>query len=75
MLPFVLDLSVIFYNKDLYKQAGLDPEQGPTTLAEFADQALAVDKLAGVYGTYFGGNCGGCNVFTWFPMIWAAART
>lgn len=73
VLPFVLDLSVIFYNKDLYKQAGLDPEKGPTTLTEFKDQALAVDKLGGdISGTYFGGNCGGCNVFTWFPMIWAA---
>src|SRR5439155_16664959 len=26
----------------------------------------------GVYGTYFGGNCGGCGIFTWFPMIWAS---
>ena len=73
VLPFVLDLSVMFYNKDLYKQAGLDPEQGPTTLAEFAEQAKAVDALGGdVSGTYFGGNCGGCLVFTWFPSIWAA---
>ena len=29
VLPFVLDLSVIFYNKELYKEAGLDPGQGP----------------------------------------------
>ena len=74
VLPFVLDLSVMFWNKDLYKQAGLDPEKGPTTLQEFKDQALAVQKLnkPGVYGTFFGGNCGGCNVFTWFPMIWAS---
>lgn len=73
VLPFVLDLSVIFYNKDLYEQAGLDPEQGPTTLQEFKEHALAIQALGldGVYGTYFGGNCGGCNVFTWFPMIWA----
>ncbi|MBZ2194993.1 ABC transporter substrate-binding protein [Occultella gossypii] len=74
VLPFVLDLSVMFYNKDLYRQAGLDPEQGPTTLAEFQEQALAIQALdqPGVYGTYFGGNCGGCGVFTWFPMIWAS---
>lgn len=73
VLPFVLDLSVMFYNKDLYEQAGLDPEQGPTTLEEFAEQAKAVDSLGGdIEGTYFGGNCGGCLVFTWFPSIWAA---
>jgi multiple sugar transport system substrate-binding protein len=74
VLPFVLDLSVMFYNKALYREAGLDPEKGPTTLDEFKSQALAVQKLKkpGVHGTYFGGNCGGCNVFTWFPMIWAS---
>lgn len=76
VLPFVLDLSVIFWNKALYKEAGLDPEKGPTTLDEFKSQALAVQKLgkADTYGTYFGGNCGGCNVFTWFPMIWASGE-
>ena len=76
VLPFVLDLSVIFWNKALYKEAGLDPERGPTTLDEFKQQALAVQKLdrKDVYGTYFGGNCGGCNVFTWFPMIWASGE-
>ena len=73
VLPFVLDVSVMFYNKALYEQAGLDPEQGPTSLAEYAEQAKAVDALGGgVDGTFFGGNCGGCLVFTWFPMVWAA---
>ena len=76
VLPFVLDLSVMFYNKDLYKEAGLDPEKGPTTLEEFKDHALAIQKLdkPDTYGTYFGGNCGGCNVFTWFPMMWASGE-
>ena len=76
VLPFILDLSVMFYNKDLYREAGLDPEQGPQTLEEFKEHALAIQKLdkPGVYGSYFGGNCGGCNVFTWFPMIWASGE-
>jgi multiple sugar transport system substrate-binding protein len=72
LVPHTLDLSVLFYNKDLYTQAGLDPEQPPTTLAEFAEQARAVDALGGdVSGTFFGGNCGGCFVFTWWPTLWA----
>jgi multiple sugar transport system substrate-binding protein len=71
-LPFIVDLSVWFYNKDLYRKAGLDPEKGPTTLDEFATQARAVQKLGGdIHGTFFGGNCGGCNVFTWWPIAWA----
>ena len=76
VLPFVLDLSVMFYNKELYTEAGLDPEQGPTTLEEFKEHALAIQALdkPDTYGTYFGGNCGGCGVFTWFPMIWASGE-
>jgi multiple sugar transport system substrate-binding protein len=73
VVPHTLDLSVLFYNKELYKKAGLDPAKPPTTLAEWDRQARAVDALGGdVNGTFFGGNCGGCGVFTWWPSIWAA---
>ena len=75
-MPFVVDLSVWMYNKKLFKEAGLDPEKPPTTLAEFAADARAVAKLGnGVHGTFFGGNCGGCEVFTWFPIAWADGET
>jgi multiple sugar transport system substrate-binding protein len=71
-LPFVMDLSVWMYNKKLFTQAGLDPNKPPTTLAEFETDARAIAKLGGnIHGTFFGGNCGGCNVFTWWPIIWA----
>ena len=73
VVPHTLDLSVLFYNKDLYRKAELDPDTPPTTLAEWDQQARAVDALGGgVNGTFFGGNCGGCGVFTWWPSIWAA---
>ncbi|KOV72892.1 sugar ABC transporter substrate-binding protein [Streptomyces sp. AS58] len=73
VVPHTLDLSVLFYNKDLYREAKLDPEKPPTTLAEWDEQARAVDALGGdVSGTFFGGNCGGCGVFAWWPSIWAA---
>ena len=72
VVPHTMDLSVLFYNKNLYEQAGLDPEQPPTTLEEFAEHARAIDALGGdINGTFFGGNCGGCLVFTWWPSIWA----
>jgi len=72
-VPHTVDISVMFINKDLYKKAGLDPEKAPTTLKEFAEQATTVRKKLGgkTYGTYFGGNCGGCNVFTLWPSVWA----
>jgi multiple sugar transport system substrate-binding protein len=73
VLPFVLDLSVMMWNKDLFKEAGLDPDKAPATLGEFAEDAKKVQALgkAGTYGTATGLNCGGCEVFTWFPSIWA----
>jgi multiple sugar transport system substrate-binding protein len=76
VLPFVLDLSMMFWNKDLFKAAGLDPNKGPATLAEFASDAKAIQALKkpGVYGTATGLNCGGCLVFTWFPSIWASGQ-
>ncbi|SBT42826.1 carbohydrate ABC transporter substrate-binding protein, CUT1 family (TC 3.A.1.1.-) [Micromonospora narathiwatensis] len=74
VLPFVLDLSMMFWNKQLFKDAGLDPEKAPATLEEYAAAAKAVQALKkdGVYGTATGLNCGGCLVFTWFPTIWAS---
>jgi multiple sugar transport system substrate-binding protein len=72
-VPHTIDMSVMLYNKDLFSKAGLDPEKPPTSLKEFAEDARKVDKLGGdINGTYFGGNCGGCNVFTLWPSVWAA---
>lgn len=73
VLPFVLDLSMLFWNKDLFAEAGLDPEKAPANLAEYAQAAQAVQALnkPDTYGTATGLNCGGCLVFTWFPSVWA----
>ena len=74
VLPFVLDLSMLFWNKQLFKEAGLDPDKAPSTMAEYAAAAKKIQALnkPGVYGTATGLNCGGCLVFTWFPSIWAS---
>lgn len=72
-LPFITDVSVMVWNKDLYKEAGLDPEKGPSTVAEFVEQAKAVAKLNkdGVAGSYLAGQSGGALVFDLFPSVWA----
>ena len=73
VIPHTLDLSVLFWNKKLFKQAGLDPDKAPTTMQEFAQDAETVRKKIGgdTYGTFFGGNCPGCYVFTFWPSVWA----
>ena len=73
-VPHTLDLSVLFWNKKLYEEAGLDPETPPKTMKEFAEHATTIrEKIGGdTYGTFFGGNCPGCFVFTFWPSVWAA---
>jgi multiple sugar transport system substrate-binding protein len=73
VLPFVLDLSMLFWNKELFRQAGLDPDKAPADLEEFAADAKKIQALGkpDTYGTATGLNCGGCLVFTWFPGVWA----
>ena len=72
-VPLYLDVSVLFWNKGLFEAAGLDPEVPPTNLQEIHDMAAAInDPDNGVYGYYLPGNCSGCNIFTFGPLIWAS---
>ncbi len=72
-LPFNAEGSVLLWNKELFSQAGLDPEKPPTNWAEIYDAAKAITALGdGTYGYYFSGACAGCNAFTFAPLIWAS---
>ncbi|HEY4537963.1 MAG TPA: ABC transporter substrate-binding protein [Erysipelothrix sp.] len=57
--PFTTDTRVLFYNKDLFKAAGLDPDKPPTTWAELIAMANQLDqkengdyKVLGFYPLY-----------------------
>jgi multiple sugar transport system substrate-binding protein len=72
-VPLYADVSALFYNKDLFTQAGLDPNKPPTSLAElrqYADRISALGK--DIKGYYLPGNCAGCNIFTVGPLMWAS---
>jgi multiple sugar transport system substrate-binding protein len=72
--PFIVDSSLILYNKDLFKRAGLDPSHGPANFDEIYTDAKAIRGAVGgdTYGFYFGGNCAGCNAYTMFGYLAAA---
>lgn len=72
--PFIVDSSLILYNKTLFEAAGLDPEKGPTNYDEIYEYAKAIQDLdlPDTYGFYFGGNCPGCNAYTMFGNLAAA---
>ena len=72
-LPFTAEASVLFYNTDLFKKAGLDPDKPPTNYAEYIEYAKKIRELGSdTYGFAFAGACGGCNVFEFTPHIWAS---
>ena len=72
-VPLYADVSVLFWNKTLFKAAGLDPEVGPASLQDIHDMAAKVTALGdGNYGYYLAGNCAGCNIFTFGPLSWAS---
>jgi len=72
-VPLYADVSSRFYNKSLFKAAGLDPAKPPTSLPELRTYADKITKLGGdTKGYYLPGNCAGCNIFTVGPLVWAS---
>ncbi len=72
-LPFSADASVLIWNKALFREAGLDPDKGPSNWEEIREAAEKINALGGDRkGFYFSGNCGGCNIFTFTPLVWAS---
>lgn len=60
-LPFDIHLFSLFYNKKLFKDGGLDPEQPPKTLEEWHTMAKTLNK----------GDVIGTSIYTWPPgMFW-----
>ncbi|MBV9702402.1 MAG: sugar ABC transporter substrate-binding protein [Methylobacteriaceae bacterium] len=70
---FTPDVSILIYNKDLFKKAGLDPNKPPATLDQIHEYAKKIHALGpDIYGFYFSGACPGCNIFTTSPMMVAS---
>jgi len=70
-VPYLADLSGLWYNKTLFKRAGI--ASPPTDFAEILTDAKKIEALGGgVSGFSFAGDCTGCEAFTGLPMIWAS---
>ena len=74
-LPYLADLSVLWYNKTLFKKAGLNPNDPPTTYAQIVSDAQKINALGhGISGFSFAGDCQGCLGFTMLPSLWAGGQ-
>ncbi len=75
-LPYELDLSVLFWNKDLFRKAGLDPDVAPATWEEMVEfsQKLTLDLdgdgTVDQWGFCEVGSAPGEYMFCFLPFVW-----
>lgn len=62
-MPFNSSTPILYYNKDMFKAAGLDPEKPPRTFAEFTEAARALTKQNADGTTTYGG---AFAIYGWF---------
>lgn len=77
-LPWSVEAMSLVYNKDMFREAGLDPEDPPETWAEMIEYAQALTKdfdgdgVIDQYGFAVNGNTPGNCWFRFVPDLWAA---
>ena len=74
-LPYRIEAHALIYNKGLYRQAGLDPEDPPETWTELIEYSQALSELSNngqpVYGFGIAGGGEVSNtLFRSLPFIW-----
>jgi ABC-type glycerol-3-phosphate transport system substrate-binding protein len=52
-VPLALSVAEIFYHSDLFEQAGLDPNNPPSTWEEFLAAARTINEELGIFGATF----------------------
>jgi multiple sugar transport system substrate-binding protein len=52
-LPYTVSIPTVFYNADLFRASGLDPDVAPDSIEEVSEAAAAI-TATGAYGAYFG---------------------
>ncbi|HNX76789.1 MAG TPA: extracellular solute-binding protein [Candidatus Rifleibacterium sp.] len=70
-VPWLVSTRVLFYNRGLFKMAGLDPARPPQTWPELLDAARRMhDPARGIFG--FGMNAGEGHVLykKFMPFVW-----
>lgn len=70
-MPWNASSAILFYNKDAFKEAGLDPEKPPVTFTEVAEAAKKLTKKDGGTTTRYGF---GPSIYGWlFEQLMATS--
>ncbi len=76
-IPYTVDLSGLVWNKELFREAGLDPEKPPTTWAELIEYGKLLTKdfdndgNVDQYGFAIIGASAGWQMFGFLPVVWS----
>lgn len=70
-VPFAADVSAFVWNKDIFRDAGLDPEKGPANWDELRQFAQKTTKGSDRFGIAFDAQTGGTFMFRWMPFVWS----
>lgn len=74
-VPYDTDTSLYLYNKTLFQQAGLNPNDPPDTWAGIIKDADAITALGnGIKGAYISGDSPGSLAYDVTPLIWAQGQ-
>jgi ABC-type sugar transport system permease subunit/ABC-type glycerol-3-phosphate transport system substrate-binding protein len=71
-IPFLAAVQALYYRKDMFQQAGLDPDKPPQNWDEFyADAQALTDQPKGVWGFEFGTDSD-ASAYWWINFLWQA---
>ena len=71
-LPFLAAVQALYYRKDMFQAAGLDPNKPPRNWDEFyADAQALTDQPKGVWGFEFGTDSD-ASAYWWINFLWQA---
>lgn len=71
-VPLAADVSVLYYNRALFRRAGLDPAEPPHGYAQILADARRITALGhGIKGMSLAGQNAGTLGFTSFPGMWS----
>lgn len=72
-ISFFPDIAIMIYNKNLFRQASLDPENPPSNRAEMKNAIERITALGDdINGFYASLACRGCMYFLGLSQIWAS---
>lgn len=68
-MPFTMSIPTLFYNEELFRRAGLDPDKPPATMDELRATALTLKERTGAQGVYIGAANAGKSDFLTQSLI------